>query len=66
LIVGAGKWAHTENVVSNIGQPIEESILSIEELEKEMKRAAMDLDFERAAMFRDRIFQINLDRPTGD
>ncbi|MGY8669451.1 MAG: helicase-related protein, partial [Candidatus Poseidoniales archaeon] len=66
LSVGAGKWTHTENVVSNIGQPIEESILSIEELEKEMKRAAKDLDFERAAMFRDRIFQMNLDRSTGD
>jgi len=66
LSVGAGKWTHTENVVSNIGQPVEESILSIEELEKEMKRAAKDLDFERAAMFRDRIFQMNLDRPTGD
>jgi len=64
--VGAGKWTHTANVVSNIGQPIEESILSIEELEKEMKRAAMNLDFERAAMFRDRIFQMNLDQSTGD
>ena len=64
--MGAGKWGRTESVVSNIGQPIEESILSIEELEKEMKRAALDLDFERAAMLRDRIFQINLDMPTGD
>ena len=66
LGLGAGKWGRTESVVSNIGQPIEESILSIEELEKEMKRAALDLDFERAAMLRDRIFQMNLDVPTGD
>jgi excinuclease ABC subunit B len=59
LKVGAGQWARSESVTSNISQPIEESDYSIEELKEMMKQAALELDFERAAMLRDRINALN-------
>jgi excinuclease ABC subunit B len=59
LKVGAGQWARSESVTSNISQPIEESDYSIEELKEMMKQAALELDFERAAMLRDKINALN-------
>ena len=38
--------------------PVNEPASVIEQLEKDMKKAAKDLDFERAAVLRDRIAQI--------
>ncbi|MGB2120786.1 MAG: helicase-related protein, partial [Candidatus Poseidoniaceae archaeon] len=58
LKVGAGKWATSNSVTSNISQPIEELNYSIEELKKMMHQAALELDFERAAMLRDKIHEM--------
>ena len=58
LKVGAGKWATSNSVTSNISQPIEELNYSIEELKKMMHQAALELDFERAAMLRDKIHEL--------
>ena len=55
LRVGAGQWARSDSVTSNISQPIEELNYSIEELKEMMNQAALELDFERAAMLRDKI-----------
>ena len=53
--VGAGQWARSDSVTSNISQPIEELNYSIKELKEMMNQAALELDFERAAMLRDNI-----------
>ena len=58
LRVGAGQWARSDSVTSNISQPIEELNYSIEELKKMMQQAALELDFERAAMLRDKIHDL--------
>ena len=58
LKVGAGRWAPSNSVASNISQPIEESNYSIEELKTMMQQAALELDFERAAMLRDKIHEL--------
>ena len=58
LKVGAGMWNATNSVKSNISQPIEDFDFSIEELKKMMNQAALELDFERAAMLRDKIIEI--------
>jgi len=58
LKVGAGQWAHSNSVTSNISQPIEENDFSIEELKALMHQAALDLDFERAAILRDKILEM--------
>ena len=58
LKVGAGRWAPSNSVTSNISQPIEESNYSIEELKTMMQQAALELDFERAAMLRDKIHDL--------
>ncbi len=58
LKVGAGRWAPSNSVTSNISQPIEELNYSIEELKKMMHQAALELDFERAAMLRDKIHEL--------
>ena len=58
LKVGAGRWAPSNSVTSNISQPIEELNYSIEELKTMMQQAALELDFERAAMLRDRIHEL--------
>ena len=58
LKVGAGKWSTSNSVTSNISQPIEELNYSIEELKKMMHQAALELDFERAAMLRDKIHEL--------
>ena len=58
LRVGAGRWTASNSVTSNISQPIEELNYSIEELKALMHQAALELDFERAAMLRDKIHEI--------
>ena len=58
LKVGAGKWTASESVTSNISQPIEEINYSIEELKSMMQQAALELDFERAAILRDKILEM--------
>jgi len=58
LKIGAGHWAHSNSVTSNISQPIGELNYSIEELKEMMQQAALELDFERAAMLRDKIHEI--------
>ena len=58
LKVGAGQWAHSNSVTSNISQPIEENDFSIEELKAMMHQSALDLDFERAAILRDKILEM--------
>lgn len=58
LKVGAGRWAPSNSVASNISQPIEELNYSIEELKTMMQQAALELDFERAAMLRDKIHEL--------
>ena len=58
LRVGAGRWTASNSVTSNISQPIEELNYSIEELKKMMQEAALELDFERAAMLRDKIHEL--------
>ena len=58
LKVGAGKWTASESVTSNISQPIEEINYSIEELKAMMQQAALELDFERAAILRDKILEM--------
>ena len=58
LKIGAGQWAHSNSVTSNISQPIGELNYSIEELKEMMQQAALELDFERAAMLRDKIHEI--------
>ena len=58
LKVGAGRWAPSNSVTSNISQPIEELNYSIEELKTMMQQAALELDFERAAMLRDKIHEL--------
>jgi excinuclease ABC subunit B len=58
LKVGAGQWAHSNSVTDNISQPIEENDFSIEELKAIMHQAALDLDFERAAILRDKIIEM--------
>lgn len=58
LKVGAGRWAPSNSVTSNISQPIEELNYTIEELKTMMQQAALELDFERAAMLRDRIHEL--------
>jgi excinuclease ABC subunit B len=58
LKVGAGQWASSNSVSSNISQPIEEIDYSIEELKEMMQQAALELDFERAAMLRDKILEL--------
>ena len=58
LNVGAGQWVHSNSVTNNISQPIDENDSSIEELKEMMQQAALELDFERAAMLRDKIFEI--------
>ncbi len=55
LKVGAGHWGRSNSVNNNISQPIEDLDFSIEELNEMMKQAALELDFERAAMLRDLI-----------
>ncbi len=58
LKVGAGKWTTSNSVTSNISQPIEELNYSIEELKAMMHQAALELDFERAAVLRDKIHEM--------
>jgi excinuclease ABC subunit B len=58
LKVGAGRWAPSNSVTSNISQPIEELNYPIEELKTMMQQAALELDFERAAMLRDKIHEL--------
>ena len=58
LKVGAGQWAHSNSVTSNISQPIDENDFSIEELKAAMHQAALELDFERAAILRDKILEM--------
>ncbi|RJU87273.1 MAG: excinuclease ABC subunit B [Candidatus Poseidoniales archaeon] len=58
LKVGAGQWASSNTVNNNISQPIEEIDFSIEELKEMMQQAALELDFERAAILRDKILEI--------
>ena len=58
LRVGAGKWTRSNSVTNNISQPIEELNYSIEELKEMMHQSALELDFERAAMLRDRIHEL--------
>ena len=58
LKVGAGRWAPSNSVTSNISQPIEELNYTIEELKAMMQQAALELDFERAAMLRDKIHEL--------
>ena len=58
LNVGAGQWARSDSFASNISQPIEEIDYSIEELKEMMQQAALELDFERAAMLRDKILEM--------
>ena len=58
LKVGAGKWTTSNSVTSNISQPIEELNYSIEELKAMMHQAALELDFERAAILRDKIHEM--------
>ena len=58
LKVGAGRWAPSNSVTSNISQPIEELNYTIEELKTMMQQAALELDFERAAMLRDKIHEL--------
>ena len=58
LKVGAGRWAPSNSVTSNISQPIEELNYSIDELKTMMQQAALELDFERAAMLRDKIHEL--------
>ena len=58
LRVGAGRWTASNSVTSNISQPIEELNYSIDELKKMMQQAALELDFERAAMLRDKIHEL--------
>ncbi len=58
LKIGAGQWAHSNSVTSNISQPIGELNYSIEELKEMMQQAALELDFERAAMLRDKIHEM--------
>ena len=58
LKVGAGKWTTSNSVTSNISQPIEELNYSIEELKALMHQSALELDFERAAMLRDKIHEM--------
>jgi len=53
LNVGAGQWARSSSVTSNISQPIEDLDYSIEELTQMMKQAALELDFEKATILRD-------------
>ena len=55
LNVGAGQWTRSSSVTTNISQPIEDLDFSIEELTEMMKQAALELDFEKAAMLRDLI-----------
>ena len=74
LNLGAGSWASSEDVVTRLSQPEEADITSstsIEDLsvadlqalaadlDVQMRRAAEDLDFERAAMLRDRLWAIS-------
>ena len=58
LNVGAGQWSRSDSVASNISQPIGENDYSIEELKEMMQQAALELDFERAAMLRDKILEM--------
>jgi excinuclease ABC subunit B len=58
LKVGAGQWAHSNTVTNNISQPIDKIDFSIEELKELMQRAALELDFERAAILRDKILEM--------
>ena len=58
LKVGAGMWSTSNSVKSNISQPIEEFDFTIEELKKMMNQAALELDFERAAIIRDKIIEM--------
>ena len=58
LKVGAGQWARSDNVNSNLSQPIEDFNLPIEELKDMMHQAALELDFERAAFLRDLIIEM--------
>jgi excinuclease ABC subunit B len=58
LKVGAGQWTSSNSVNSNISQPIEEIDYPIEELKEMMQQAALELDFERAAMLRDKILEL--------
>ena len=58
LKVGAGQWASSNTVNNNISQPIEEINFSIEELKEMMQQAALELDFERAAILRDKILEM--------
>jgi len=45
-------------LVESIGLPYDDIRTVIKDLEREMKRAAKELDFERAALLRDRIFEL--------
>ncbi len=67
--LGAGSWSG-KSMIDNISQPIWEESLSdnlhegkglLNRLRKEMKQAAARLDFERATILRDRIFQLEND-----
>ena len=59
--LGAGRWGRSDSVSDNISQPIGKSDFSIEELKEMMQQSALELDFERAAMLRDLIQQIEAD-----
>ena len=48
------------NTSKNKKKSINDDNLNIEELEKEMKKAAKELDFERAMQLRDIIFELKL------
>ena len=48
------------NTSKNKKKSINDENLNIEELEKEMKKAAKELDFERAMQLRDIIFELKL------
>ena len=70
--LGAGVWSSSDSVLENISQPdwVESAIVAvgsdedggstelIAKLEKEMRQAADRLDFERAAIIRDRIVKL--------
>ena len=58
LGIGAGQWVSNENVTNNISQPIEKMNYSIGELKQIMESAAKELDFERAAIIRDMIKEL--------
>ena len=71
--LGTGSWSSSDSVLEHISQPeydmfdsmgespdseLDQNDRVISRLEKEMKAAASRLDFERAALIRDRITEL--------